>query len=52
MKLTCVIFHHILVVSVSGGEVHAAAGPQPKQGRESSFTLALQFDHLRHNTTF
>lgn len=26
-QLTCIIFHHILVVSVGGGEVHAAAGP-------------------------
>lgn len=47
-QLTCIIFHHILVVSVGGGQIHAAAGPQPEKGRKSGLALALQFGHLRH----
>lgn len=48
MKLTRVVFHHILVVSVGRGQVHAAAGPQAEKGRERRFTLALQLENSLH----
>lgn len=50
-SLTCVILHHVLVVSVGGGEVHAA-GPEPKQGGEGRLTLTLQLEHFtQHSIT-